>query len=149
MNENQMADAQPDTTSAVAAAPSDEAKAPEIIEQRIDPPAPLPPPKINRRAFPRREGKGRIECRPDKFGMGKPISGPILDLSQGGAVFGLPQAFEAKLEIDVDFILPSGNRKQKLRVKVVKSVETEEGDFAVFVSFEKRLPYDIFLNLSR
>lgn len=106
----------------------------------------------NRRSFPRRAGKARVEFRPGKWGMGKPISGRLVDLSQDGAVFAIAQTATAGDEMELEIHSLVGNLKHCCRGSVIRcELETDEpgSENLVFCQFEKRVPYALFVDLSR
>lgn len=106
----------------------------------------------NRRSFPRRAGKARVEYRPGKYGMGKPVSGRLIDLSQDGAVFAIAQTANAGDEMELEIHSLVGNLKHRCRGSVIRCErETEDSDseHLVFCQFEKRVPYALFVDLSR
>lgn len=96
----------------------------------------------DRRAFPRRLASGAVVCRVGRWGLGKPLRGKLLNLSQMGARFTLSMAAKLGDNISLELLGVAGRTFGPLDA-IVRRCEpaAEEGQFEIGCRFEKPLPY--------
>jgi hypothetical protein len=98
---------------------------------------------IERRAFPRRRGRGRVIVVLADKPMSPGISATLLDVSQAGILFTIPQALAVGQRILVD--VPPGaaeKRPTQLRAEVCRvGPSAKAAHFDVVCTFIERLSY--------
>jgi hypothetical protein len=104
----------------------------------------------NRRAFMRRSPKrsSKITCRKGALGLGPNIGVRLLDLSEAGLRMIVKKELTTKDEVEIGLMAPGGVRETICKGRVVWVVPTADGEFAVGILFEKRLPYTNVIDLS-
>jgi hypothetical protein len=97
----------------------------------------------------RRAARGDVVCRAGKFGLGRPIAGKLLDLSQDGVGILLPKPLAAGDEIDIE-LTPIGGRRIEARHAVVRwARQNEDGSWRIGCQFEHYLSYQEFISFVR
>jgi PilZ domain len=101
---------------------------------------------LERRAFPRRRGRGRVTIIPADKPMAPGVSATLLDVSQAGILFTIPKELAAGQRIIVD-LLPGAAEKRptQLRAEVCRvSPSAKAAHFDVVCNFIDRLNYADF-----
>ena len=105
----------------------------------------------NRRLSRRRPAKSRVKvvCRRGALDLGPDLAVALLDLAETGARLVVKDALLPGREVSLSLAGQSTLRPIPRVGNVAWCVPAADGTFCVGVSFQKRLPYRDFLELSR
>lgn len=103
--------------------------------------------KGERRAFRRREAKGNVFCRPDKYGMSPEIRGEVIDLTMDGCLLEFPKQFEKGKEIQLRFDGVGSFKGCTVGATIRKVIPQEDAHWQIGCQFSHRIPYQDFVNL--
>lgn len=96
----------------------------------------------NRRSHPRRESNAKVLCRMGKWGMGKPIAGKMMDISQSGAAIALASSVAEGQEVELEITPLIHAKSIRVPAKVIRAKPPENGQAKIIVEFGRRLAYD-------
>ena len=104
--------------------------------------------QANRRVAPRRNARGRVECRPGSAGQGSNVAKSLLDISETGARLLLRQSIEPGRRVELR--LHGWGHVSPLAVvaQVIWCEPAKDGMFRIGVRFEQHLSYHDFKLLS-
>lgn len=105
----------------------------------------------NRRASLRKNPRTsvRVQCRRGSYGLGANLAESLLDLSQDGVRLVLKESLQPKGEVEVSFAGYGFANTIKLLGNVAWIVPLENGQFAVGIAFQKRMPFNDVMQLAR
>jgi hypothetical protein len=98
---------------------------------------------LERRAFPRRRGRGRVNVIPSENPMALGVTATLLDVSQAGVLFTISKELAVGQRILVN-VLPGAKEKRptQLRAEVCRvSPSAKAAQFDVVCTFIDRLSY--------
>ena len=88
----------------------------------------------------RRPAKGSVDCRPDKWGMSRPIRGQLVSIASDGGGFLLAKKLEENQHVELALMGTIFGRVVT-RAKVREAMPVDESNWEYWCDFERRLNY--------